>query len=225
MHVPPVPHAWPRTTAAAIRLQTCLADRVVQTGELRKLHLVAGADLAFTEDGATCIAGVVVWDVRAQRVVERTDARRPVRFPYVPGLLTFREAPALLAAIRKLESEADVFLFDGQGYSHPRRFGLACHMGTLLGRPSIGCAKSRLIGTHDEPKWTFGASKPLLDDSEVIGRVLRTRADAKPVYVSIGHQISLDSACRVVLACCLGFRVPEPTRLADHWVRQLRRTA
>jgi len=186
---------------------------------------VAGCDLAFGHSGQTCVAGVVVWDSHRCEIAERVSAVRTVRFPYVPGLLTFREAPALLAAIRKLACEPDVFIFDGQGISHPRRFGLAAHMGLLLDRPSIGCAKSRLIGRHDEPKRAFGASTPLLDGDELVGRVLRTRADAKPVYVSIGHKIALAAACRVVLTCCTGFRVPEPTRLADIWVGQLARAA
>ncbi|HEY3244059.1 MAG TPA: endonuclease V, partial [Phycisphaerae bacterium] len=132
MHIPPIPHPWPKTPAAAIRLQERLAARLIPAGAVRFCRLVAGADLAFSHDGATCIGGVVVWDVGARCIIERSFSERPVRFPYVPGRLTFREAPALLAAIRKLKSEPDLFIFDGQGYSHPRRFGLACHMGVLI---------------------------------------------------------------------------------------------
>jgi deoxyribonuclease V len=140
---------------------------------------------------------------------------RPVRFPYVPGLLSFREAPALLAAIRRLKAEPDAFLFDGQGLAHPRRFGLACHVGLLIDRPSVGCAKSRLIGRHAEPDTHRGATAPLTDGEQRIGTVLRTRDGVKCVYVSIGHRVTLATAEQLVLACCTRYRLPEPTRLAD----------
>jgi deoxyribonuclease V len=141
-----------------------------------------------------------------------------VRFPYVPGLLSFREAPALLAAIRKLKAEPDAFIFDGQGLAHPRRFGLACHVGVLIDRPSVGCAKSRLIGSHDDPGRRRGSSAPLVDADQRVGTVLRTRDKVKCVYVSVGHRVSLSTAERLVLACCTRYRLPEPTRLADQLV-------
>jgi deoxyribonuclease V len=188
---------------------------VIPTGDLPRLYLVAGADCAFSPDGGECIAAVVVWDVSARQVVEQVVVRRPLRFPYVPGLLTFREAPAILAAIRKLRREPDVFLFDGQGYAHPRRFGLACHLGVLMDRPSLGCAKSILVGNAGTPGVRRGSTAPLVHDGEQIGAAVRTRDGVKPVYVSIGHRLSLDAAVEIVLACGDGFRLPEPTRRAD----------
>lgn len=179
---------------------------------------MAGLDCAFSRDGEQCIAGVVVWDVAAARVVEERIATRPLRFPYVPGLLSFREAPALLAVLRKLRSEPDALLFDGHGYAHPRRFGIACHVGLVADRPSAGCAKSRLVGEHGEPGPARGASRPLFDRGERIGSVLRTREGSRPVYASVGHRMDLATAERLVLACGAGYRLPEPTRLADRLV-------
>lgn len=196
--------------------------RVVRAGRVRPLRLVAGADMAFSKDGSVCIAGVVVWDVREHCVVEHRTARRPVRFPYVPGLLSFREAPAVIAALRKLRSEPDAFMFDGQGYAHPRRFGLACHVGVLLDRPSVGCAKSLLVGACDVPGPSAGSTAPITHDAQRIGAAVRTRDRVKPVYVSVGHRISLDAAIDITIACCGGYRLPEPTRLADQLVTRAR---
>ncbi len=187
------------------------------------VRLVAGADVAFTPDGAFCVAGIVVWDVKAFRTVQGVVARRRATFPYVPGLLSFREAPAVLAAVRKLKVAPDVFMFDGQGLAHPRRFGLASHVGLWLDRPSLGCAKSRLCGEHAEPGRQRGATTPLRLDDEEIGAVVRTRDGVKPVYVSVGHRITLPDAIRVVLACGGGYRLPEPTRLAHQLVTHERR--
>jgi deoxyribonuclease V len=165
---------------------------------------------------------VVVWDVRAGEVVEQHIVRRPVRFPYVPGLLSFREAPAIVAVLRKLRCTPDAFLFDGQGFAHPRRFGLACHVGLLINQPSLGCAKSLLVGTCETPGRSRGSWVPIEHDGEPIGCALRTRDRVKPVYVSVGHRLSLDSAVRITLACGAGFRMPEPTRLADKLVARER---
>ncbi|MEP0841297.1 MAG: endonuclease V, partial [Phycisphaerae bacterium] len=159
-----------------------------------------------------------VYDLQAGRVVEEALAFRPVRFPYVPGLLSFREVPAILAAARGLKTTPDLFMFDGQGYAHPRRFGLACHAGLLLGLPAIGAAKSRLIGRHDEPPPRAGSLAPLMDRGERIGVVLRTRDRVKPLYVSVGHRLTLEDAVAVTLACVTRYRLPEPTRLAHQLV-------
>jgi deoxyribonuclease V len=203
-------------------VQRRLADRVVRRGRIRSLRLVAGADLAFERSRAVCIAGVVVWDVASRAVVEQQVARAELTFPYVPGLLSFREAPALIAALRRIRCEPDLFMFDGQGLAHPRRFGLACHLGLILDRPSIGVAKSVLLGTRDEPGRRRGSRAPLMDRGERLGDALRTRDRVKPVYVSIGHRISLDAAVDATLACCTRYRLPEPTRLADHLVSRER---
>ncbi len=223
MRIPRVPHRWNVTPKRAAAIQRRLAGTVVTYGRVGRLRLVAGADLAFSLDGAVCIAGVVVWDVAGEAVVEEQVATRPVRFPYVPGLLSFREMPALLAALRKLKCVPDAFMFDGQGIAHPRRFGLACHAGVILDRPAIGCAKSRLVGEHDEPAAAAGAFARLTDGPEQIGAVVRTRDGIKPVYVSIGHRLSLAESIRIVLACVTRFRLPEPTRRADQLVARARR--
>ena len=222
MKIPRAPHPWSVTPAEAIEIQRKLAPSVVRRGHLPNLRLVAGADVAFSADGSKCIAGIVVWDVQRRKVVEQRVARRLVSFPYVPGLLTFREAPALLAALKQLRCEPDVFMFDGQGYAHPRTCGLACHMGLLLDRPSLGCAKTILLGECEPPSRTRGSTSPLMHDSECIGMAVRTRDDVKPVYVSIGHRLSLDAAVAITLACGDGFRLPEPTRLADKLVARKR---
>ena len=157
------------------------------------------------------------------REIERAWAERPLEFPYVPGLLSFRELPALLAAMAKLRAEPDVIYCDAQGYAHPRRFGLACHLGVLLDRATVGCAKSRLIGEHRAPGRAAGSWAALEDAGETIGAALRTRTDVKPIYVSTGHRVALPSAIQLVLAVCDGYRIPKPTRGADHFVEELKR--
>lgn len=218
MKVARVPHRWTLTPRAAIRLQERLAPTVLETPLPRMPRRVAGGDISFAPDGSELLAVWVVWDVRARAIVEAVFSRRRVTFPYVPGLLSFREAPAMIAAARRLKSEPDVFVLDGQGRAHPRRFGLACHVGVLLDRATIGCGKSLLCGRHDTPALAVGASKPLIDRGETIGRALRTQADTAPIYVSVGHRIDLASAVRVVMACCSAFRIPEPTRQAHQAV-------
>jgi deoxyribonuclease V len=162
-------------------------------------RLVAGLDAAFSRDDRRCLAAAVVWDLRERTVIEQHVAVRPVTFPYVPWLLSFREGPAVLAALRQLRTLPDVLIYDGHGLAHPRRFGIACHVGVILNRPAIGCAKSRLIGTHREPGSRRGSVTPLLDDGAVIGSVLRTQDGIKPVFVSVGHLIDLRTADRPCL--------------------------
>jgi deoxyribonuclease V len=187
---------------------------VVRTGRVEP-RLVAGADVS-EKDGSARAAIVVVRDLEP---VEEATAEQPVRFPYVPGLLSFREIPPLLAAWRKLRTRPDVVIVDGQGYAHPRRFGLACHLGVLLGLPTLGCAKSRLIGEFEEPGPQRGSWTPLRDRGETIGAALRTQDRTNVVYVSIGHRITLAGSIRVVLACAPRYRLPEPQRLADQLSR------
>ncbi|HEX5483386.1 MAG TPA: endonuclease V, partial [Terriglobia bacterium] len=155
--------------------------------------------------------------------VERRFAERRLRFPYVPGLLSFRESPALLAAFAGLRTEPDLLLIDGHGRAHPRLFGIACHIGVLFDKPTIGCAKSRLVGEHREPGERAGSATPLIYKGERVGLVLRTRDGVRPIYVTVGHKVSLESALRLVKQCTDGYRIPKPTREADHYVRELRR--
>jgi deoxyribonuclease V len=186
-------------------------------------RFIAGLDAAFSPDDRRCLAAAVVWDMRDEKIVEQHVAVRPLAFPYVPGLLSFREGPAVLAALRRLRTPPDVIIYDGHGLAHPRRFGIACHAGVILDLPTIGCAKSRLIGTHREPRTRRGSAAPLVDAGEVIGSVLRTQDGVNPVFVSVGHRIDLPGARRIVLGCALRYRLPEPTRLADQLVGAAKR--
>jgi deoxyribonuclease V len=189
------------------------------------LRWIAGIDVAVCRDGDRCVAAAVLWDTQDRRVVEERAAWRPVTFPYVPGLLSFREVPAVLAALRRLRRAPDALLCDGHGLAHPRRFGIACHVGLLAGIPTIGCAKSRLVGEHAEPGALRGASAPLIDRGETVGCAVRTRDRVRPVFVSVGHLVDLETAERVVLDCAPLYRIPEPIRLADHLVREEARRA
>ena len=173
---------------------------------------MAGVDVSVRGDRA--IAAVVVLRLDDLEIVEVALERQRVPFPYVPGLLSFRECPSILAALKKLTIQPDLLLVDGQGIAHPRRFGLASHLGVLLDTATIGCAKSRYIGTHDQPDQEAGCYTDLFDGKELVGAVLRTRTDVKPLYISVGHKIDLPAALDLVLECCAGYRLPEPTRRA-----------
>lgn len=223
MKIPRVPHSWSLTPRQAAQVQSRLARRVRRTAPRGPIRRVAGVDCAFSRDGERCLAAAVVWDLDEECVVEERLATRPLRFPYVPGLLTFREAPAVLAALRALRTRPDALMVDGHGLAHPRRFGIACHLGVLCGITSIGVAKSRLVGEHREPGPERGACVPLDDGGERIGTVLRTRDRVRPVYVSIGHAVDLPTAERLVLRAGAGYRLPEPTRLADRAVARGKR--
>jgi deoxyribonuclease V len=193
---------------------------VAPLGEIPRF--VAGADMAFSADKQTAFAAAVVYDRVQQRIVDIAGACQPVTAPYIPGYLSFREGPALLEALGKLKHPWGALCCDGQGYAHPRRCGLACHVAITLDVPGVGVAKSRLIGTFAEPPREAGASAPLLDGGETIGEALRTRAGTRPLFISIGHRIDLESARRLVLACCTRYRLPEPTRQADIEVAKLK---
>jgi deoxyribonuclease V len=219
MKIPRVPHRWNVKPREAIAIQRRLAARVRVIEPRTTLRFVAGVDAAFSRDGKLCIAAAVLWDADEQQVSETRTASRRSTFPYVPGLLSFREAPAVIAALRKLRHEPDAIMCDAQGYAHPRRFGLACHIGVISGRPTVGCAKSLLIGQYREPALRRGSCTALRDRGERVGTVLRTREGVKPVFVSVGHMIDLDTAERLVLRCAVQYRLPEPTRLADKEVR------
>ncbi len=222
MKLPRSPHRWQVTPSRAIQIQRELAGRVRHEPLASTPRLVAGADMAFSRDGRRCVAGIVVWDRPGQRVVEERLAVREVTFPYVPGLLSFREAPVVLAALRKVRTVPDALMVDGQGLAHPRRMGLACHVGLLVDLPTVGCAKSRLCGQADEPGPERGGRSALTDDDETIGAMLRTRSGVRCVFVSVGHRIVLDEAVDLVLSCTTTYRLPEPTRLAHQFVSRQR---
>ena len=213
-------HAWDLNPAQAIELQRSLAASVVRSDALGPVRRVAGVDVGFEDGNTVTRAAVVVLDFPALTVVDRALARRPTTFPYVPGLLSFRELPAVLDAFERLALLPDLILCDGQGLAHPRRFGIACHLGIWLDRPTIGVAKSRLIGTHEEVPTTQGAQRPLMDRGECIGAVLRTRTGVQPLYISIGHRISLPTAVDYVLRCTTRYRLPETTRAAHKLASQ-----
>lgn len=207
-------HAWDLDPAAAVELQRRLAVRVVRTDALGPVRHVAGVDVGFEAANTVTRAAVVVLAFPGLTVVDQAVARRPTTFPYIPGLLSFRELPAVLDAFERLTIMPDLILCDGQGIAHPRRFGIACHLGVWLDRPTIGVAKSRLIGTHEEVPPEKGAQRPLHDRGECIGAVLRTRTGVQPLYISIGHRISLPTAIDYVLRCTPRYRLPETTRAA-----------
>lgn len=186
-------------------------------------RFVAGADCAFSADKQTIFAAAVVYDREEQSIIEVAHAARPAEFPYVPGFLSFREGPAVMQAIHALRHEFGAILFDGQGFAHPRRCGIASHLAIELDRPGVGVGKSRLIGTFANPALKAGSLAPLMDDDEQIGVALRTQKGIRPVFVSIGHRVDLDSAIKLVLTCCPRHRIPEPTRQADIEVAKLKR--
>ena len=207
-------HPWDLSTGRARDLQKELAERVVAktTFDPAMIATVAGVDVGFRKGAAQ--AAVVVLSFPELEPVDFALATVEVAFPYVPGLLTFREGPSVLAALDRLGTWPDLFLFDGQGFAHPRRIGLASHMGVILDWPSIGCAKSRLTGSHADPGARHGDWVPLTDAGQTIGAVVRSRSGVKPLYVSIGHRVDLPTAIDFVLRCTRGFRLPETTRYA-----------
>lgn len=207
-------HSWDVTPSEAIDIQRRLRQQLILEDDFGRLQTVAGVDAGFEDKGQTTVAAVAVLALPSLAVVETALVRRPTRFPYVPGLLSFREAPAVLDALAALSEPPDILLCDGQGIAHPRRFGLACHLGVLSGLPAIGVAKTRLVGTHDPLPSERGHHRLLIDKGEVVGAVLRSRRNVKPLYISAGHRISLDSALEVVLACTPKYRLPETTRQA-----------
>ncbi len=195
-------------------MQHRLAVRVLRGGGIAHPHYIAGVDLSVSRVGRAATGAVVVLEYPGLRLVEARVISGEVDFPYVPGLLSFREAPLVLKACQALEITPDLVLVDGQGIAHPRRIGLASHLGLFLDTPTIGCAKSRLCGSHQAPGVEPGEYAELVDNREIIGMVLRTKVGTKPVYVSVGHKIDLPTAVHWVMECCKGYRLPEPLRLA-----------
>lgn len=216
-------HSWNLTPTQAVALQRRLASRIDCKSPFDRCELIAGADVSYNRFSPIFYAAVVVLRTCDWSIVEKAHAIGRSPFPYVPGLLSFREGPIVLEAFSKLQCRPDAVMFDGQGFAHPRRFGLACHVGLWLGLPSLGCAKTRLIGTHREPGKQRGCRTALRDGADVIGSVLRTKPNVKPLFVSTGHLFDLPSAVRLVLRSCRGYRLPEPTRQAHLYVNELRR--
>lgn len=216
-------HEWNVTPTEAVALQKELARRVSRSNglPLDAIKTIAGVDASYKDQG---FAVIVVMTFPELEEIERVTAARESVFPYVPGLLSFREAPIVLDAFARLRTRPDLLMCDGQGIAHPRRLGLASHLGVYLDIPSIGCAKSRLTGKYEEPGPRMGDRSPLMSRDETIGMVVRTKPRTNPLFVSIGNKIDLPTAVEIVLACLRGYRLPEPTRIADKLSRSLRST-
>lgn len=228
-------HNWNLSYSQAVALQKRLAQEVQLTQLKNQPETIVGLDCALSKDSQQILAAAVV--LRAPEVIqglweplelpdfeliETANALQKVTFPYIPGLLSFREAPVCIAAVEKLKTEPDLFIIDGQGIAHPRRLGLAAHLGLFFDKPTIGCAKSRLTGAFEEPSLEKGAYSPLKDKEEVIGAVVRTRTNVKPVFVSVGNKCLLKDAIKITLDCTTKYRLPEPTRLAHQLVSKLK---
>jgi deoxyribonuclease V len=215
-------HPWDVTPAEAVRIQERLRGRIRLRDDRRRFRTVGGLDVSYDRYSPWLFAAAAVLRLPDLAVVETAAVRVRATFPYVPGLLSFREAPAGLAAFARLSARPDCLLCDGHGTAHPRRFGLACHVGLLLGLPTIGCAKSLLVGACEAPAAVRGSRAPLVHDGEVVGAALRTREGVRPVLVSAGHRITLERAVATVLACAPRVRIPEPIRQAHALVNRLR---
>jgi deoxyribonuclease V len=215
---------WPATvsTQEARELQDLLRTKVRITPLKKEPHYVAGVDAAFSEEAV--FAAACLYCYPGLSLAEQKSAVRRLSFPYVPGYLSFREGPAIIAAIEQLSRRPDLLLVDGQGIAHPRGIGIASHIGVLTGIPSIGCAKSRLVGKHEEPGRKKGSWSPLLVGDEVVGAVVRTRDDTRPLFISPGHLIDLDAAVRIALGCTGNYRIPEPLRCADMFSKKAKRS-
>ncbi len=228
-------HNWNLSYSQAIALQKQLSEKVQMIELKNQPKTIAGIDCALSKDNQKIIAVAVVLRTQpAQKdlwgpveslgfeIIEKTNAVQKINFPYIPGLLSFREAPACIAAVEKLKNEPDAFVIDGQGLAHPRRFGLACHLGLFFDKPTIGCAKSRLTGSFEYPAPEKGSYSPLKDSEEIIGAVVRTRTNVEPLFISVGNKCSLKNAIEIILNCTTKYRIPEPTRLAHQLVSALK---
>jgi len=218
-------HSWNVTPAEALQIQKELSRRVVIEGGPGNISVIAGVDCAFSRDDNTGYCAIILFSFPDLTIIEEQYHHGDIPFPYVPGLLSFREGPLILETYKKLTRKPDCIIFDGQGIAHPRRFGIAAHMGLWLDVPAIGCAKSRLYGSHDGPGSTSGSSSPLSDkNGEQIGIVFRTRDNVKPVYISPGHRVGFESAQIIISRCTGKYRIPVPTRIADIKVGEYKRS-
>ncbi len=218
---PVLTHKWDLSPSEAMKLQRLLSKKVIAEGE-PEVKFIAGVDVSVSRGGDIGYAAVVVVSFPELEVVEVSSSSLKIPMPYVPGLLSFRESPMIIKAFEKLKIEPDLIMVDGQGIAHPRRFGIASHLGVLFDKPSIGVAKTRLVGGYEDPEIDAGSFTFLYDGGEVIGAVVRTRSKVKPVFVSVGHKVSLEFAVKMTLSCCRGYRLPEPTRLAHIEVNRVR---
>jgi len=216
-------HPWNVTAKEAMKIQMDLRKRIELHDSFDEIRIIAGADVSFNKDKNEVYGGVILYSFPELKEIERKSAIKEVTFPYIPGLLAFREAPVLLEVFASLKREPDAIMFDGQGFAHFRRMGIATHMGILLNKPAIGCAKSRLIGTFEEPGKDIGCYSPLVDGGETIGVVLRTKIQIQPIFVSQGNKISLKTCIEIVLNCLDGYRIPKPTREADRYVELIKK--
>jgi deoxyribonuclease V len=213
------PHPWNVSYREALRIQERLRANISLTNVTRKVSSVAGADVSYSKRGGKAAAAIVVFSYPDLDLRDEAFVNGKISYPYIPGLLSFREAPLLLEAFQRLRRLPDVVLYDGQGIAHPRGFGLACHMGVLLDIPSIGCAKKKLVGDFGEVGLQAGSTTPLTIEGKIVGAVIRTRKGVKPVFVSPGHRVDLESSIQLVLRTCRGFRLPEPIRRAHLMVK------
>lgn len=214
-------HAWALDPAEALALQQQLAARVERSDRHAPFHTVTGVDVAYARDNDSLIAAAVTLDLATLSVIEQAVVEDRAQFPYIPGLFSFRELPPLAKALEQLQHAPEVIVCDGHGYAHPRRFGLACHIGVLFDIPALGCGKTLLTGTARDPlPPARGSQAALYDSDEIIGAALRTQQDTRPVYVSVGHRLSLQSSCALVLRLCRDYRLPETTRMADQLVKR-----
>ncbi|MGA1979969.1 MAG: deoxyribonuclease V [Sedimentisphaerales bacterium] len=215
-------HNWNLSYSQAIALQKNLCKKVRLIKLKNQPKTIAGIDCAFSRDKKRIVACVVLLKLPGLELIETENAVQKLTFPYIPGLLSFREAPACIVAVEKLKNEPDAFIIDGQGIAHPRRLGLAAHLGLFFDKPTIGCAKSRLTGSFEEPALEKGYYSPLKDGRDIIGAVVRTRTNVAPVFVSVGNKCLLEDAIKITLDCTTKYRIPEPARLAHQLVSTLK---
>jgi len=222
MNTPKLQHDWQLTPEQAIQLQKQLSRSVVKENQFSDIRHIAGVDVAYDKDNDELVAAIVVLDAETLEIIETASFKDKAQFPYVPGLFSFREIPPLIKAFEQLKHTVDLLVCDGQGYAHPRRFGLACHLGVLYDIPSIGCGKTRLLGESKMPLGTKrGSFTDLMDNDEIIGAELRTQDKINPLFISIGHKIDLHTACQWILKLTPKYRLPETTRQADQLVKKL----
>ncbi|MFC1715680.1 deoxyribonuclease V [Candidatus Poribacteria bacterium] len=215
-------HSWDLQYSEAVKVQRELKDRLILKAPRMDLRLVAGADVSYSKGSDVFFSSVVVFEMPDMKIVEESTAKGRVDFPYIPGLLSFREAPVLIKAFEGLKNIPDMIIFDGQGIAHPRGIGLASHMGLVLDCSSIGCAKKILVGDHDPVGNEVGDYSPLVFQDNVVGAALRTRKNVKPVFISPGHKMDMPSAVETVMKTCRGYKLPEPTRQAHLSVNRFR---